>query len=261
MSKLFSSVEIATLALRRIGNLPTSESAPEGEDLRVTLEIMDLVLAELAGTNRVFSQIGVSLPLTLVAGKTSYLLKDALKTLYPKAGLLNPVSIWVNNAAGRQYEIPIVTRDVWERWRYGNEIGAPEMVYIDREPNPTLFLFPAPRADDPSLWFLEMVYQEQAPNVAPAGVASSVPEAQAHSLRQAWQLWLVKRLAYEIGSGPVETLPGQRLAPLKREADETFARLEARDNEADNLPPIQQAWEPGHFGQGPLVLDYFKRLT
>lgn len=262
MSKLFSSVEIATLALRRISALPTSETAPEGEELRVSLQFLDLVLSELSGTSRIYSQVGPSLAMILKPGVTSYALKDALGEGFPKSGLVNPVSVWASNLAGRQYEVPIVTREVFERYKRFPETGAPECVYIDREPSPTVYLFPPPRADDVQAWFLELVYQEQAPNVSPNGVANSVPEDQAHSLRHAWQLWLVKKLAYEIGCGPVAALPEGRLSRLDRDQRDAYSKLEARDNhEHSNLPPIQHSWEPGSLGQGPILLDYFKRLN
>lgn len=78
MSSVLSAGQICALALRAIGAFPAHESAPDGDYLREAMSWLDLIMAELAGTTRLFSLIPQTVGFTLTNGQTTYDLDSAL---------------------------------------------------------------------------------------------------------------------------------------------------------------------------------------
>ncbi|MER8967715.1 hypothetical protein NKI25_18670 [Mesorhizobium sp. M0808] len=238
MSRVLKAKEICERALRMIGKFPTTESAPDGEDLREALFWLDMVMAEVAGTTRLFFLIPASIRLTLVAGQQPYLLSDEI-TAFPDNGFQFPVAAWLEDANGNRTPLEIVARDTWLEKSLLSTPGTPCEVYIDRLPDPTLYTYPTIDATDTDVWTVVLDFQSYAPNVAPAGVSGTRPQDSVETLfRQAWQRWLTYKLCVDIGGGAVVKLPENSLARFEREELKARGALEAFENrEHDTEPP------------------------
>ena len=149
-----------------------------------------------------------------------------------------------NQVAGcslvRRHPIKIVKRDMFLARHEPNATGEPHMVYIDRLPDLQLYLHPFPSATDPIFRVLQLDVQTYAPNVAPAGVTGTQPQANVLTqFRQAWQRYLVFKLSADLGSGAILKLPQQSINNFNNEAQLAKDRLEAFENrEHDDVPPI-----------------------
>ncbi|UVC14706.1 phage adaptor protein [Mesorhizobium onobrychidis] len=241
MSRVLKAKEICERALRLIGKFPTTESAPDGEDLREAMFWLDLIMAQVAGTTRLFFLIPASITLTLVAGQQAYLLSDEIEE-FPDNGFQFPVAAWLEDADGNRTPLTIVARDTWLEKSKLSTTGTPCEVYIDRLPDPTLYTYPTIEATDTDVYTIVLDFQSYAPNVAPGGVSGTRPEGTVETLfRQAWQRWLVYKLAVDIGGGAVVKLPEQSLARFEREELKAFSGLEAFENrEHDTESPTTE---------------------
>lgn len=155
--------------------------------------------------------------------------------------------------------VPLVQRDVFLRARNPEEYGRPRMIYIDRVPDSQFYLHPFPAPTDTQLYIIELDVQTYAPNVAPAGVTGTQPQAEVlTNFRQAWQRYLVAQLSHDLGAGPIFKLPEPSLNRFGAMAAAAKERLLAFENrEHEDTPPICEAFDRSHgYGDFNSLRDY-----
>lgn len=250
MSQLLTAKRICEEALGAIGEFPVTDSGADGEKLRRAMTWLDLNLGQLAGTTRLFNLIPDTLSVTLTNGTTEYDLSSALGADLPVDRVQFPVNAWIENSAGNRTPVEIVTRDKIEAVTNGAESGDICMVYIDRKPkNVKLRLYRTPAVSDTATYYLKLVVQTYAPNVAPGGVTGTTPSGSVeHGFRVSWQRWLILQLSIDLGGGPVIKLPQSSLDNWRREAKEAKAALEAFENrEHESTPPIVEDSDASYY--------------
>jgi len=245
MSRQRTAKEICERALRAIGAFPITESAADGEQLREAMEWLDLIMAEKAGTMRVFSMVSATLDVAITNGTHSYNLNTALGADLPIDRVQFPIMAWIEDEAGNRSPVDIVTLDRYEKAYNSTATGVPTMIHIDRlAPTPTLRIFPPPHEDDEEEYTLKLIVQTYAPNVGPSGVTGTQPSGSIlTNFRQAWQRWLILQVASDCGSGPIHKLPQASINNFDRKAGIALAELQGFENrEHENTPPICEPW-------------------
>lgn len=221
MSLLLSPKQIAEKALRKIGHTAWFETGGKGQALAVAVEYLDLVVAELAGTEQVEAFVPRRMDVNLIAGQAEYDL----------AGLLDPDPMWITRAhivdeAGSENEILLLTRFAWDAIHdRSTRTGTPCELYVRRGPSPLAYPYPIPEADTT----LRLTAQTVAPDIS--------SDSATHGLEAAWQLLLIDRLAAEIGDGPVEKLTEVTLRRYRADADRRLAALVARGSSPNVTQP------------------------
>lgn len=244
MSRVIPAKGICELSLAAIGELPVTESSADGEALRRSMEFLDLLLAQLVGTHRMFSRIDATLSMPITNGTQSYNLYTALGDDLPADRIQFVTEAYLETDTGRRFPIEIVRREKFENVPEIAQEGVPTWIYIDRLENPTLQLYPTPSDDDTTEYTLKLVCQLFAPNVAPGGVTGTQPQASVlHKLGQAWQRFLVFQLAHDLGSGPITKIAESSLTRFLGIATDAKTELLAFENrEQQTTPPIVEAW-------------------
>jgi hypothetical protein len=244
MSATRSARQLCELALRAIGAFPVTESAADSEQLRTAMDWLDMILAELAGTTRLFALVPATISLPLSGGQSAYNLEEELGSEMPPDGLQFPVNAWLEDAAGNRHPLQIVPRDKFEAVNNAATSGPPRMIHIDRLATaPQLRTYPV-LANGVTGWKIKLDVQTYAPDISPGGVTGTQPsDAVMTKFRQAWQLYLVTTLAYHLGSGAIIKLPEASLARFEKTMLRSKVALEAFENrEHEATPPICEPW-------------------
>jgi hypothetical protein len=245
MARILTAKEICERALRAIGAFPLSESAPDGEQMREALFWLDLIMAEVGGTARLFHLIPEGVGLKLKAGQSKYPLKASLAADYPIDGIQFPVDAHLRTPGGRRRPLMIVTRQTWETVDQLDAPGIPRLVYIDRQSLPTLWTYPSLPAGVAGEFVIELDVQRYTPNVAPGGVTGQAPQGSVlHGFGEAWQRFLIERLSQDLASGPIIKLPEQSIARFESQAMKAYAALMRFQNqEHDTEDPIVRGYD------------------
>lgn len=245
MSKILTAREIACEALGAIAAWPVTESAPDGEKVRKALTWLDLLMADLVGTERVFGRAEpATLSMPITNGTQSYDLNDALGGDLPDDRIQYVIGAWLEDGNGNRSEIEIVTKQTFESVSKPTDTGVPTTIHIDRLNSPTLRIYPTPAASDTTAWALKLSVQKFAPNVAPAGITgTNLTNSNVHAFGQAWQRYLILQLAHDLGSGPIHKIAETSLNRFAGMAVESKRRLLAFENrEHETTPPLCDAW-------------------
>lgn len=245
MSRVLTASDICERGLRAIGSFPMSESAPDGEALREAMTWLDLIMGETVGTERMFSRIASTMSLPIVNGTQAYDLYTALGSDLPPDRLQFIVDAWLEDADGNRCALEIVGKQKFENVERPDETGRPRWINIDIQSQnaPVLRTFPTVEATDPQTYFVKLIGQRYAPNVAPGGVTGTQPSGSVlHEFGQAWQRWLVLQLSHDLGSGPIIKLPEASLNRFGKMATDAKTRLDAFENRPqDTTAPIGEA--------------------
>lgn len=211
---LLNSGQICQEALRLVGSHAIHDAGADGVEIGAALTWLDLTVGHLVATRACLWLRPASVTLTTTANVGSYQLTTALDAT--ANDIQHVVGIWY---VSNNVRTPLnrLSRDEYEERKGNPESGVPTSAYIDRREVPTLFLYPVPA----SAVSLLIEVQTWAPDQKKA--------SQAHGMREAWQLFLIKRLAWELGGGIIARLPPAERADLKREADMALYELDAFD--------------------------------
>jgi hypothetical protein len=255
MSAVLSAVAICERALRAIGAFPITDSAADGEQLREAMTWLDLIMAEEAGSTKLWFLIPATISLTLTNGTSSYPLNTALGANLPLDQIQFPVEALLQYPDGKTHPLPIVHRDQFQAIEDKAATGPPRLIYIDRLPSPTLTTWPTPPATDPNTWIIQLDVQTYAPNVAPAGATGTQPQGSIQTgFRQAWQRWLVAQLSHDLGAGAIFKIPETSLNRFGKMASLSKTALEAFENrEHETVPPVCEPWDgedDDYYGHG-----------
>ena len=245
MSRVLTAKDVCERALRMIGSFPITESAPDGEHLREAMSMLDLLLGETVGTERMFSRIDDTLSMTITNGTQTYDLFTVLGSELPTDRIQFITQAYLEDEDGNRTPVEIVNRQVFEDVPDLAEVGPTTRIYFDRlNTSPTLSIFPTPDADDETEYTLKLVCQRYAPNVAPGGVSGTTVSASVlHDMGQAWQRWMVFQLSHDLGCGAIVKLPESSLGRFKLTADEAKAKLDAFENrQHETTAPVCEPW-------------------
>lgn len=247
MSRVLTVTDICARALRVVGKFPVTDSAPDGEHKREAMHWLDLILAEAVGTDRIFSRVDkVTIDFPITNGTASYDFYATLADDTPDDRIQYIADAYLEDDNGNRCPIEMVTREKIENVSLPAETGTPVWMHlaVGDEVTPTLRIFPTPPTTDTTVWTLKLVCQLFAPNVAPGGVTGSQAQGTvAHSFGQAWQRWLIYRLALDLGSGALTKLPETSLSRFEKHIEKAEERLEGFANsDHENTKPICEPW-------------------
>lgn len=221
MSAKFKVAEIAELALGKIGAFTVAMVAADPDEMVRTVKWMDIVVAELVGTNRAYWLTPQSVTAVLTAAVPTYTLSTLLGTSYPADGIQFPTQAFIVDAAGSSNEVELISRQAYERIDTKTDVGSPTKIYIDRlNDTQKISVYPVPSDGTLSL---RLVFQTFATNLT-----EGTPEFGGnvrHGFSVEWQKWLITATAAEIGNGPVRRLPLQEVHDMKQDASISLLTL------------------------------------
>lgn len=242
MSHGLKVVEIATKALEKIGAFTVNMVAPDPDELRRTVQWMDLVVSNAGGGQRMFVLTPSTTTSTLTAATSSYTLSTLLGTSYPDEGILFATAAHLRDSASVDSVLEIISREDYEDISNKTLSGVPKQIYIDRLSSATeqkVYIYPVP-AD--STYSLRLTFQSYPTDMLGGSAAGSGNVA--HGFADEWQLWLITALAAQIGDGPVRRLPVAETDRLKNDAGLLLAQLTIYANTQKTTAPkrVRAAW-------------------
>lgn len=230
-----SAKTVAENALRTIGAFPASQSQADPGELRITLQWLEMALNNQAGVRTMpgFWEI-VDIPLEANVG--DYNLFDYTDA----ADAQHVFSVSIVDNTGEVHPLHIT----WENDSVKENLtqtGDPLRATITKDAkNPQIKLYPMPVQlnEDQGEVMRIRIQSYHTP------INSKGNGAEAILMRPTWYLWLTKRLAYEIGCGPVRRLDEAELTRLKSDADVLEIQLSSRDGQYESgKPPVTEPME------------------
>lgn len=235
-SGIYTTQAAAEKALRRIGAYSINDTGADPEELRETLEWMDLAVAELAEIEECWWLVPETITQTLTANDGTYTLN--LFANYPATGIAFPMAAYISDGTNDR-PIEILRRREYEDKSNKATAGAPEAVYIDRlADNKNVKLYPV---QNDSTSILKLVVQTFAPDVR-GGEGNLVGNID-HNFPRAWQLWLILRTAALIGDGPVRNIGAQAVDRIEKQAAASLqALMSFQSREKPGQPRRTKPW-------------------
>jgi len=219
MSRLLTSAQLAEHSLRQIGVYSVYDTGADDSSLSVALERLDLLVAEMVGSNKFWWFVPSQQRVSLNAGVVTYNLNGLLTT---PLQFIQHVFLLRD---GKETELTQERRSFADEHTIDVlEGGPPTSVYIERNDSPLITVLPAPLAGDQLL----ITGQQYAENLTQSngGIAHGFPAA--------WQRAIILQLSADLGSGPITRLPDNELIMLKQDAGAAFIALE-RFNNRENV--------------------------
>lgn len=246
MSYLFTAKQIAEEALRKIGAYSINDSAADGTELRVALNWLDLIMAELSGTTQIFWLVRNEVNLTLVSDQRSYTLPAALNAEAPANGIQFINGATLVDQDGNRSDLTILDYQTYNAVTDKNAQGEPTGIYVERLDNPVLYAYPVANFDTSlgQTRTIELSLQTFANTVAADRATTRMASEGAlqHGLRLSWQKWAIYELARSLGDGTIRNLPSGRLDRLKDTALMAKKELLAFENREVFDAPIRTAY-------------------
>lgn len=238
-----SAIEICERALRKIQAYAINDEAADPDEVDESLQWLSLIIKEITGTRRCYWLTPETVTFDWPINEPSVVLADAMGKAYPPTGIQFPIRAWmVNNTTGlREREIPLVRRKEYERRIRHSTNGPPSMLFIDRlVERQTAYAWPVPNTPDPSdpgapEWQIALEFQVYSRSVfgEQGGEQSGdVP----HGFSTEWELFIVTRLAAEIGDGPVKSVDINRVKEWRALAAASLSELLYANREKNNRP-------------------------
>lgn len=245
MAYLLSSSEMIGRALRKIGAFPINDRNPDPVHAEEAEYWLDMILSEMVGTSRLLHRIEQAVTISLTTGTETYDLApgtpdddedDPDLTQIPPFGIVHPVKVRLLVDDVDENEITMVDRRTYERIRAGAETGKPcwGTFLPDGDLKHKLKLYPTPTFSSGTMK-VRMLVQQFFDDIV--GNTDDVPKIGAE-----WQLYLVTRLAWVLGDGPVLRRPRGDIEDWKGDAEVSFARLKAfRAGQVETGPPVVES--------------------
>jgi hypothetical protein len=232
MPTFMTAKTIAENALRTIGAFPASQSQADAGELRITLMWLEMTLNNQAGV-RTMPGFWKIIDIPLEANVGDYDIAD-----YTDAATAQHIfSVNLVDSVGRvqpldiQYENDAVTENL-------TNTGDPCRATITKDAkNPRIKLYPMPvQANQDAGQIMRIRLQSYHTPINSHGNGG-----EALLLRPTWYLWITKRLAYEIGCGPVRRLDESELSRLTNDANILEIQLSSRDGQYESgKPPVTE---------------------
>lgn len=226
MGKLYNVTEVCEGALRRVQNTPLQETGADPAALRVAMVCLDKLLSEFYATEAPeWRQTGSVLipiaaatnPIDLIAAAAGDIDADNFEIVS---------EAWLHrNDTNQDTPLDVIYRSDYAAVSPKTQVGLPNAVYIDRQTATPMIYFDS--VLQVSGYSLGVNYYEQSPILTKTG---------AHRVAAAWQRYLDFQLSFDVGTGPVVWLSGERLKILKGVADEARGILSPRQNRETRTP-------------------------
>ena len=214
MSARLTAIDIATRALRVIGEVPPHEE-PDGHVLARALEELDTVIADAVADQQTWWFVRNQVSIPLIERASDY----AIDQLGGE-NLLSIIDLNVD-VEGRNRDIEVLPLERFDELQPQQSAALPEYAAVRRTRGTTvLSLYPVPDRR----YVLKAIIAVEAPDVSTATGNTR------HGLRPSWQGWAIAATAAAIGAGPVRTLPAFEQRELERKADKRLAMLLNYDN-------------------------------
>lgn len=223
--------KVAENALKTIGAFPASMTQADAGELRTALQWLEMILNTLSGY-RPMAGFWRVIDIPIEANIGDYPLTDyanAAETqhvfsvnIVDDLGNVEPIDMMFENEA------------VEENLK---QTGRTRRAVVTKDVFPVLKLYPTPTIEDENAGrLIRLRIQTYHHAIKEDGIGD-----ENLLVRPSWYLFLVKKLSYEIGSGPVRRLSEQELQRFERDADNIESLLLARDgmNNASR-PPVTE---------------------
>lgn len=244
MPNIKTAKDIAEGALKTIGAFPSSQTSADDGELRDTMVWLEMLLnyqsgiRPLAGFWQVFD-------IPLEGGVGDYDMSDYASDrgvshifsafLVDQNGDTDPIEFMYENTA--------LAEDL-------SETGRPCRATITRDKDMVLKVYPEPtQLHEDQGYVIRVRVQTYHDKIDKTGIGDEDIR-----LRPSWYLWLVKRLAYEIGGGPIRRLTEGELRRLEKDAMKLEKQLCARDGKENGpQPPVTEPMDLSvdcYYGKG-----------
>lgn len=213
-----TSAQIATSALREIGVYSPYDEAPDASQFAIALDRLEMLLDELTGTEKLWFFSPSTQSMALTSGTATYAMNALLSTdlqFVTRVRLLRE---------SEELPVTLLRKSDYEALRGTDAETAktyPDSVYIERKDNPNLICVPTPAETGLVLKISGFTYAND--------VANDGGEVD-HGFPAAWERYLSRALAADIGSGPVVTLPKNERDDKKAEAKAALKSLKTSNN-------------------------------
>lgn len=236
-----SAAEACEMALQKIGDFPTNDEEADPDSMQRALQWFDIIVAEVTGNRRCYWLTPETVTFSWPVGESSVVLADAMGVDYPPLGILFPIRAWgVDTTTGtRQGEIELCRRAKFEAQPNPQTSGSPRLLFIDRlVENQKAHVSPIPSADNPRSIALEFqTYTRSVLGEQGGDQAGDISTG----FDQTWNLFLVTRLAAELGDGPVKRLETQTIRDWRTLAEGLLSNLVTYQNREKNNRPVKTA--------------------
>jgi hypothetical protein len=240
--RTFSAAEICEMALRKIGAFAINDEAADQDEMDEALRWLDLILAEVTGTRRCYWLMPATVTFDWPGAEESVVLADQMGADYPPTGVQFPVRAWsVNVTSGlRETELELCRRKTYEAKSDLTTAGSPEILFVDRlVENQKAYIWPVPATDDLYQVAIEFqTYNQSALGTQGGDQAGDVPIG----VPKEWQLFVVTRLAAEVGDGPVKRLDTGTIRDWRTLADGYMSALIYANKEKTNRRPVTRRY-------------------
>lgn len=232
MSDRLSAKEICEGALRIIGAYAINDTGADPHELEVTLDVLDDILGETAGTlDPALWLVGSTVSMTLTGGVGEYDLLATLGSSAPDFGYFRVLNAYLDRGNGVHDPLDVVDRTTYENIEKKSQSGDPELLWIDRLQVPTLKTWPI-LGSTVTGYSLGLVIQSLSPNVRDTRHGN-----ESSSLPATWNRWAKLALAYDISGGPVRRLPKSGRSEIAGDRNDALRLLEAYDNREKTTGP------------------------
>ncbi len=220
---------IATAALRRIGELPPSETGATGAALTIALGQLDRILSFVGGTEHLEWLKSSAVTLAIVEGQQRY---DLNASISPDLDFVVSARLTFDDADAE--DVRLILRDEWDDLLdRARTAGRPERMFIERSPDAAGWLYPIPDAD----YTLELTRQRATPDLTQSNGTVD------HEFFESWQLFLEWELAYQLGTGPIRSLPADQRREMRAEAMRLKSELMAKQPRQNvHRPRFTRPW-------------------
>lgn len=233
MSRLLSCNALVDHALREIGSFSPYDVSADQAQHEIGLERLDLLIAELAGTENLWflrpSRQTVSVPISVRSFSLAGRLSPALQ-------FFSDVRITFPEAPEVERALTLMRRSVYDAIENKDDTGDPRVIVIDRDDSPSCAIYPTANRTGISLVIDGQAY---------AATAMDNLGKNASGFPAAWQRYLIKTLAIDLGSGPITTIPPDERQQKQGEAAQSKSLLLSRNNRENiKRPRIVRPWDP-----------------
>ncbi len=219
MPNIKTAKNIAEDALSTIGAFPASQSSADTGEVKKALNWLEMLINHESGI-RPLAGFWQVFDIPVEAGVGDYDMSDYAEergvchvfsaTLVDINGSTDPLDF--------MYENDAVYEDL-------KETGRPTRATVTKDKDMVLKVYPTPtQAQEDAGLIIRVRVQTYHDSIDKNGIADEDIR-----LRPSWYLWLIKKLAYEIGSGPVRRLSESELRRLDNDAMKLENQLLARD--------------------------------
>lgn len=238
-------------ALRKVGAFAIYDDSPDTDEMAETLSWLDLIVKEVTGNQLCYWLRPKTVEFDWPLNERHVVLADQMGAEYPSLGIQFPVGAWlVNKDTGcREGKLELCRRERYEDWRQHHAVGRPEILYIDRlVQNEGAYIWRMPNIAstvDPttSIWRIALEFQTYTRSVLGEQGGNQAGDVW-HGFSTEWELFLITRLAAEIGDGPVQMLDSGRIRGWREYSEVLLNKLTAYANkEKSTQRPVTRRYD------------------